>query len=94
MPKGEGETKMTKRHYQIDAFKIETNRGNHIVTIEHLKNDTYGNPRYKAVIIFTEEDTNNYYNAVYTFTGHYLSRFEEAKWIVNYYEKEIYTDKK
>ena len=94
MPKGEGETKMTKRQYQIDAFQIKTNRGNHIVTLEHLKNDRNGNPRYKAVIIFTEEETKEYYNAVYSFTGHYLGRFEEAKWIVNYYEKEIYADMK
>lgn len=86
---------MTKRKNQIDAFKVKTNRGNHIVTLEHLKNDRNGNPRYKAVIIFTEaEEEKEYYNAVYTFTGHYLGRFEEAKWIVNYYEKEIEGAKK
>lgn len=79
---------MTKRHYQIDAFKISTEKTNCIVTLEHIKNDTYGNPRYKAVIIFTDEDTDNYYNAVYTFKGHYLSKKDEAEWIVAYHEKE------
>ena len=82
------EKKMTKRQYQIDAFKINTERNNYVVTLERLKNDTNGNPRYKAVIIFVEENTESYYNAVYTFTGHYLNGLGEAKWIVEYYEAE------
>ncbi len=85
---------MTKRQYQIDAFQIKTDRGNHIVTLEHLKNDRNGNPQYKAVIIFIEKNTDFYYNAVYTFSGHYLCGYGEAQWIVNYYEKEIYADLK
>lgn len=79
---------MTKRQYQIDAFQISTEKKNYIVTLEHFKNDTNGAPRYKAVIIFTEPNAKSYYNAVYTFTGHYLNSFGEAKWIVEYYEKE------
>lgn len=54
---------MTKRHYQIDAFKISTERNNYVVTLEHLKNDRNGNPKYKAVIVFIEENTQFYYNA-------------------------------
>ena len=80
---------MIKRQYQIDAFQISTEKRNYIVTLEHLKNDTNGTPRYKAVIIFPEQNENSFYNAVYTFSGHYLGRFGEAKWIVEYYEKEI-----
>ena len=80
---------MVKRQYQIDAFQISTEKRNYIVTLEHLKNDTNGTPRYKAVIIFPEQNENSFYNAVYTFSGHYLGRFAEAKWIVEYYEKEI-----
>ena len=80
---------MVKRQYQIDAFQISTEKGNYIVTLEYLKNDTNGTPRYKAVIIFPEQNENSFYNAVYTFSGHYLGRFAEAKWIVEYYEKEI-----
>ena len=80
---------MVKRQYQIDAFRISTEKRNYIVTLEHLKNDTNGTPRYKAVIIFPEQNENSFYNAVYTFSGHYLGRFGEAKWIVEYYEKEI-----
>ena len=79
---------MTKRQYQIDAFQISTEKRNYIVTLEHLKNDTNGTPRYKAVIIFPEQNEKSLYNAVYTFTGHYLGSFGEATWIVEYYEKE------
>lgn len=79
---------MTKRQYQIDAFQISTETRNYIVTLERLKNDVNGNGRYKAVIIFPEQNEKSFYNAVYTFTGHYLNSFGEAEWIVNYYEKE------
>lgn len=79
---------MTKRQNQIDTFKISTEKRDYVVTLEHLKNDSNGNPRYKAVIIFIEQCTEFYYNAVYTFSGHYLCGYGEAQWIVEYYEKE------
>lgn len=79
---------MIKRQNQIDAFQISTEKGNYIVTLERLKNDVNGNPRYKAVIICIEQNTTIYYNATYTFTGHYLCAYGEAQWIVEYYEKE------
>ena len=80
---------MVKRQYQIDAFQISTEKRNYIVTLEHLKTDINGTPRYKAVIVFPEQNEKSFYNAVYTFTGHYLNSFGEAKWIVENYEKEI-----
>ena len=73
---------MTTRKNMIDAFKID----NYIVTLESLKNTYSGNPRFKAVIIKVEDGTTNFYNAVYTFTGHYMSRAQEAAWIVDYHK--------
>ena len=79
---------MTKRQNQINSYKINTERNNYVVTLERLKNDRNGNPRYKAVLVVIEQDTEFYYNAVYTFSGHYLCGYGEAQWIVEYYEKE------
>ena len=80
---------MTKRQNQIDVFRVSIEERDYIVTLERLKNDANGNGRYKAVICFIEsEPVKSFYNAVYTFTGHYLSRYDEAQWIVEYYEKE------
>ena len=79
---------MTKRLNQIDVFQISTEKRNYIVTLERLKNDVNGAPRYKAVICFIEPNTKSFYNAVYTFTGHYLSNYDEAHWIVEHYEFE------
>lgn len=77
---------MTKRQYQINAFSVTTNTRHYIVTLERLNNDRNGNPRYKAVIIFPEENTKSFFNAVYTFTGHYCGEYGEAEHIVKYYE--------
>ena len=79
---------MTKRQNQIDVFQINIESRDYIVTLEHLKNDVNGNSRYKAVIVFIEPSQKQFYNAVYTFTGHYLGHYGEARWIVEYYEKE------
>lgn len=80
---------MTKRQNQINVFRINTEKQEYIVTLERLKNDANGNGRYKAVICFIESaPIKNFYNAVYTFTGHYLSSYDEARCIVEYYEKE------
>lgn len=78
---------MTKRQNQIDSIIIEKEGRKHLVTLERLKNDTYGNPRYKAVICFLEENATSLYNAIYTFKGHYMSIKDEALWIVEYYYK-------
>ena len=79
----------TRRQDEIDAFLIKTEKREYIVTLEPLRNDTNGNPRFQAVIVFYEPDKriNSYYNAVYKFTGHYLGRRGEAEWITKYHEE-------
>ena len=79
---------MIKRQNQIDAFSVSTETRDYIVTLERLNNDRNGNPRYKAVIIFTEDGATSFYNAVYTFTGHYYGERKEAEYIVKHYEEE------
>ena len=76
---------MTKRLNQISCFKIEKNGKEHIVTLEQLKNDANGAPRYKAVIIFLGSGDNNFNNAVYTFKGHYWNAKSEAEFILDEY---------
>ena len=78
-----------KRYDQINAFTIKTNRRNYIVTLERLTNTINGAPRWKAVIICPEKNAKDFYNAVYTFTGHYYNAYGEAEFIVNEYEKSI-----
>ena len=78
---------MTKRLYQINAYRITTDKREYIVTLKHLRNTPNGNPRYKAVIIFIEDNTPSFYNAVYTFTGHYFGDYKEAEHIVKYHEE-------
>lgn len=78
---------MTRRLNMINAFSITTDRRNYIVTLERLKNTINGAPRFKAVIIFTEPEAPSFYNAVYTFTGHYRSDYQEAAEIVRQYEE-------
>ena len=78
---------MTKRQNQIDSIIIEKEGKKHLVTLERLKNDVNGNPRYKAVISFLEDGITSLYNAVYTFSGHYMGAKDEALWIVEYYYK-------
>jgi hypothetical protein len=79
---------MVKRHDQINVFNIATERRSYIVALERLNNGINGNPRYKAVIIFPEEDTKSMYNAVYTFSGHYYGEYGEAEYIVKIYEEQ------
>ena len=80
---------MTKRQNQIDVFRVNIEEHEYIVTLERLKNDANENAKYKAVICFIDPaPVRSLYNAVYTFTGHYLSKYDEARWIVEYYERE------
>lgn len=69
---------MTRRLNAIDAYSID----GYIITLERLNNTYSGNPRFKAVIIKPEEGTKAFYNAVYTFSGHYLSNIDEAREIL------------
>ena len=80
---------MIRRKNQIDTFAITTARRGYIVTLESLKNTYSGAPRYKAVIICTEPKVDSFYNAVFTFTGHYYGARKEAEFIVNYYESTL-----
>ncbi len=80
---------MKRRLNAISAYKFEVLRSTYIVTLEQLKNTPYGAPRYKAVIICNiTEDFISYYNAVYTFTGHYISGRQEAQYILEEFIKE------
>lgn len=80
---------MVKRKNNIYAFNIYRKTpdgdGNYIVTLESLKNTPSGNPRYKAVIVFEPYKEGSRYNAVYTFTGHYMGEQKEAEWILDKY---------
>ena len=88
---------MKKRLNMISAYEITGTKGAYTVTLERLHNTPSGCPRFKAVIIKHEEnksgkmsfeDGRSLYNAVYTFSGHYLSECQEARLIVGQYEQE------
>ena len=77
---------MIRRKNTISVYFVQTDTKEYIVTLEKLKNDTNGNPRFKAVLISLDSRTSDdYYNVVYTFTGHYCSEMQEARYIVNYH---------
>lgn len=76
---------MIKRLTNKNSYKVN----NYMVTIERVKNNVYGNPRYKATLINLDcnNPDNYYYTACYTFTGHYYNELDEVKFIVNYHNK-------
>ena len=80
----------TTRKWQENVYIIKGARNTYVVTLERRKNDIYGTPRFHAVVAVLDEvkDGACCYNAVYDFTGHYLDAEGEARWIVEYYEKE------
>ena len=80
----------TKRLNQENSFIIVTPRNTYCVVLERLHNDPNGNARYHAVLSMFDKiaDGDSCYNAVYNFTGHYISALSEARWIVQYYETE------
>lgn len=60
----------------------------YVITIETLKNDINGAPRYKAFITHLEQtDFLNLGAFTYTFTGHYLSIQKEAEFILEYHKE-------
>lgn len=80
---------MTKRLDNISSYKIETDRNIYIVTMERLKNNINGCPRFEARIICLGSGiSESFYTARYRFTGHYYNEYDEAKWIVSHYESE------
>lgn len=61
-----------RRLNQIDAIRHTTDKHEYITTIERLKNDTNGNPRYKVVLIVTDDkQSKGLFNAVYTTKGYF-----------------------
>ena len=80
----------TTRKYNENVYTIKGFRNTYVVTLERLKNNIYGNPRFHAVVAVLGDvkDGAYCYNAVYDFTGHYFDAEGEARWIVAYYEKE------
>lgn len=84
-----------KRMTNRTAYEVTTARAKYLVTMEHLKNDTYGNPRYEFTVtpvefLNGEKFYNEYrFTAVYRAKGHYCGDYEECKWIVEQYEKEL-----
>ena len=78
---------MTRQLTTATAYII----GNHLVTLSHLLNDRNGNLRYQAEIVNLEY-AGKCKNAAafrYTFTGHYFSEPEEAKWILAHHLKNV-----
>lgn len=75
--------------YDVALFGVEAHVVDHSdaykVVLEHLTNTSSGCPRYRAIIILA-----NNFNAVYEFTGHYLSEKQEVEFIVGEYLKEVY----
>lgn len=81
-----------KRLNMISAYRrrIEVNgqEREYIVTIERLKNTASGGERFKAIIIAYNETDNGFFNAVYTFKGHYCGEQGEVDFILNRYLEE------
>lgn len=84
---------MVIRRVNRTVIKVTSNKGNdYLVTLDHLKNNAYGNPRYEACItsLAKEDHYKNYYcGAVYRFTGHYFGDEKECEWVVNYHEEHL-----
>lgn len=85
---------MTRRNDNKSTYRHETARAVYLVTLDRLKNDRNGNPRFSANIITTEIKggtiNGNYYTtANYNFTGHYCGDMGEVEYIVNRYEQDI-----
>lgn len=83
-----------RRKNNRNSYRITTPRANYAVTLDRIRNDASGNPRFEANIlvlnVFGEEmDSTFIYTPVFTFSGHYSGDEEEARWIVNQYEKNL-----
>ena len=69
----------------VSTFQVDGETGNYLVSLEQIKNNAYGNPRFKATIV----DLNNWNLCgwQYEFVGHYYGYNGEAEWIVSHHEK-------
>lgn len=84
----------TRRNNNKSTYRVKTARGVYAVTLERIRNDVNGNPRYSANVlvldVFGEEmDANYIFTASYNFGGHYCGEPEEAAYIVGVYEAEL-----
>ena len=76
-----------RRLNQIDAIRHTTDKHQYITTIERLKNDKNGNPRYKAVLIVADDrNAKSLFNAVYTTKG-YFTAMQLAEHIAKEFER-------
>lgn len=83
-----------RRLDNLSAYILTTDRGEYCVTMQRIKNNRDGNPRFKAYITTIKLKTGVYLSntrntVVYTFTGHYMSEEGEAKWILERYEESV-----
>ena len=74
-----------KTSYYINSY---------LVTLEKLKNDKYGTPRFKAFITDINDAIKNGGSGTwcYKFSGKYLGDQKEAERILNYHLKELSKD--
>lgn len=77
---------MTKQLTNSTAYHIE----GYIVTLTHIRNDAYGNPRFQADIAHLGDLKYHHRSSVarYTFGGRYESDAEAAMWILAHHLKE------
>lgn len=78
---------MTKQLTNSTAYHIK----GYIVTLTHIRNDANGNPRFQADIAHLGDLNARHQSSVarYTFTGHYASDADEAKWILAHHLNEV-----
>lgn len=68
-------------------YRVTTDKAHYIVTLKRLKNTVAGNPRFEARVLNMDYFSGTFaYSRVYRFTGHYMSEYDEARWIAEYYE--------
>ncbi len=77
---------MTRQKDNRATFRVVSDH-NYLVTLVNLQNTCSGCPRYEATIINTDIEGEYIGSFVYRFTGHYMSREDEAAHIVKYHEK-------
>lgn len=82
---------MVKRKTNRTTYLIRREGVAYAVTLTHIRNNVYGNPRFEAVV--TRLDGLNgsaglACSYVYTFTGHYMDDQMEADWIAKRHHEE------
>lgn len=78
-----------RRRNNKATYRINVDNAHYLVTLTHLKNNVYGNPRFEANIIDLDNSDNYIATAVYRFGGHYMGDAGEAAWIVEQHHNTI-----